>query len=304
MPCCDASSLLDWLKSMLARIPAIAGYSLIYSPLHMNKSTMLIFALLASLWSQPLLAADDRLVLTGSSTVAPLVQEIGKRFEKLNPGVRIDVQIGGSTRGVNDARMKLADIGMASRALKPEESDLTAYTIATDGISIILHHSNPVTPLTDEQIVAIFTGQMTNWREVGGIDKQITVVNKAEGHSTLELFLHHFGLKNSQVKASVVIGDNEQGIKTVVGNPGAIGYISIGTAEYDIEHGVPIRLLPMHGISATTEHVRDGSFPLSRPLNLVVKGQPGDLARRFIEFAGSSRVNDLVKDQYFVPPER
>ncbi len=267
----------------------------------MKQWFMFISISMAALVSAPLHAAEDRLMLTGSSTIAPLAQEIGKRFEKLNSGVRVDVQTGGSSRGVNDARMKVADIGMASRALKPKESDLTAYTIASDGISIILHSSNSVTSLSDDQIIAIYTGKIRNWREVGGMDKPITVVNKAAGHSTLELFLHHFTLKNSQIKAQAVIGDNQQGIKTVAGNPGAIGYVSIGTAEYEVEHGAPIKLLPMGGVTATTGHVRDGSFPLSRPLNLVVKGRPSDLAQRFIDFARSPNVNDIVKAQYFVP---
>jgi len=104
----------------------------------MKQWFMFISISMAALVSAPLHAAEDRLMLTGSSTIAPLAQEIGKRFEKLNSGVRVDVQTGGSSRGVNDARMKVADIGMASRALKPKESDLTAYTIASDGISIIL----------------------------------------------------------------------------------------------------------------------------------------------------------------------
>lgn len=267
----------------------------------MNRWIPLCLALSAVLWSQPLLAADDQLVLTGSSTIAPLSREIGKRFEQLNPGVRVDVQTGGSSRGVNDARMGLADIGMASRALKPEESDLTAYTIAMDGISIIVHERNAVISLTNEQIVAIYTGSIRNWRDAGGMDAPITVVNKAAGHSTLELFLHHFGLKNSQVKADAVIGDNRQGIKTVAANPGGIGYVSIGTAEYDASHGVPIRLLPMHGVSATRENVQNGTFPLSRPLNFVVKDNPGALARRFIAFTRSGVVDDLIETQYFVP---
>ncbi|MDQ6992227.1 MAG: phosphate ABC transporter substrate-binding protein [Mariprofundus sp.] len=269
----------------------------------MKKILIFTSLLLASMWSQSLLAASNHLVLTGSSTVAPLALEIGKRFEKLNQGVRVDVQTGGSSRGVNDARMKLADIGMASRALKANESDLTAIKIANDGITIILHSSNRVANLSDEQIVAIYTGKIRNWREVGGSDQPITVVNKAEGHSTLELFLHHFHLKNSQVKADAVIGDNEQGIKTVAANRGAIGYVSIGTASYDAEHGVPIQLLPMNGVTATIEHVRDASFPLSRPLNLVVNGKPGELAQRFINFARSPAVTDLVESLYFVPLE-
>lgn len=246
-------------------------------------------------------AADQKLVLTGSSTIAPLASEIGKRFEKQNPGVRVDVQSGGSSRGTSDARSGLADIGMASRALKPEESDLKSFTIALDGVGLILHRDNPVKSLTDQQVVDIYTGKITNWRELGGQDTRITVVNKAEGRSTLELFLHHFKLKNSDIKAHVVIGDNQQGIKTVAGNPGAIGYVSIGTAEFDASNGVPIKLLPMNGVAATVENVRNGSFPLSRPLNLVTRHMPMGLTRQFIDFARSKAVNDIVESQYFVP---
>jgi len=263
---------------------------------------LLCAALIAT--SQSGFAADNKLVLTGSSTVAPLAAEIGKRFEKLNPGVQVDVQTGGSSRGVNDARVGLADIGLASRALNPNEQALKSYAIALDGVSVIVHRSNPVQSLTDEQIVGIYTGAIKNWKEVGGKDQRITVVNKAEGRSTLELFMHHFKLKNSQIKAHVVVGDNEQGIKTVIGNPGAIGYVSIGTAEYNHEHGSAIKLLPMSGVAATTANVKNGTFPLMRPLNLITKAEPVGLAKQFIDFARSSAVQDLVQSQYFVsmPP--
>ena len=247
-------------------------------------------------------AADGKLVLTGSSTVAPLALEIGKRFEAKNPGVRLDVQTGGSSRGVADATSGLADIGLVSRALKPGEAKiLTAHTIAMDGVGIIVHGGNPVRQLSDDQVRAIYTGQVRNWRAVGGADRPITVVNKAEGRSTLELFLHYTGLKNSDIRAQTVIGDNQQGIKTVAGNPGAIGYVSIGAAEYEARHGTQIKLLPMAGVAATTETVRSGRFPLSRPLNLVTRGAPSPLAQRLIDFAQSAAVHDLVEAQYFVP---
>ena len=151
-------------------------------------------------------AADSKLALTGSSTVAPLAAEIGKRFEELHPGMRVDVQSGGSSRGVADTRSGLADIGMASRAPNSDESDFKFFTIARDGVGVILHRDNPVRTLTDEQVVAIYTGKITDWSLVGGKAGKITVVNKAEGRSTLELFLHYFKLKNSDVKAQVVIG--------------------------------------------------------------------------------------------------
>lgn len=246
-------------------------------------------------------AKEGKLVITGSSTMAPLVLEMGKRFESLHPGTRIDVQTGGSSRGIADAVNGLADIGMASRALQSQEGNLHGFVIAHDGITIILHDSNPIQELTDEQIKGIYTGIITNWKTVGGLDAPITVVNKAEGRSTLELFLHYFMLSNRDIKAHVVIGDNEQGIKTVAGNPHAIGYVSIGTARYDATHGVQIRLLPLRNIPATLETVREGTFPLSRPLTFVTKTEPTGLANTFIEFARSPATHDLILQHYFVP---
>lgn len=243
---------------------------------------------------------QGKLVLTGSSTVAPLAAEIGKRFEAEHSGVRVDVQTGGSSRGIADARQGLADVGMVSRALKDQEKDLQAFPIASDGVSIILHKDNPVQSLSDRQVVDIYTGKIKNWKEVKGKDAPITVVNKAEGRSTLELFTQYFKLKNSDIKAQVVIGDNQQGIKTVAGNPNAIGYVSIGTAEYDAANKVPIKLLPVSGVAATTANVQNGSFPISRPLNLVTKTQPQGLQKAFIDFAQSQQVQDIVKEQNFV----
>lgn len=244
---------------------------------------------------------ENQIVLTGSSTIAPLVAEIAKDFEALHPGVRIDVQSGGSSRGVADTRRGLADIGMVSRDLKNEEGDLTAFTIARDGVGVIVHRDNPVDSLSDEQIVAIYTNRINNWNEVGGPDAPITVVNKAEGRSTLELFVEHFQLDNKQIQADTIIGDNEQGIKTIAGNPNAIGYVSIGTAEYDATHDIPIKLLPLSGVAASIENVRSGTFPLARPLNLVVKNKPTGVTAEFIEFARSREVHPIILEQYFVP---
>jgi phosphate transport system substrate-binding protein len=248
-------------------------------------------------------AAAQRLTLTGSSTVAPLVNEIARQFEAQLPGVRIDVQTGGSSRGINDVRKGVADIGMVSRALKPGEDDLHAYTIALDGIGLIVHARNPVVSLSRQQVADIFTGNITRWNAVGGDDARITVVNKAEGRSTLELFLEYFQLKNSAIRPHVIIGDNAQGIKTVTGNRNAIGYVSIGAAEYESGRGVPLRLLVLDGVAASVDNVRNGNFPLSRPLNLVTAGVPQGLARQFITFAQSAQVHDLIEAQYFVPPD-
>ncbi len=250
-------------------------------------------------------SSTDRLVITGSSTVAPLATEMAKRFEELHPGVRIDVQTGGSGKGIADVRAGVADIGMASRNLKPDESDLTPHQIAADGVGLIVHQSNPVKALTEQQVRDIYEDRVSQWKDLGGGDLDITVVHKAEGRATLAVFLKHFGLDNTAVRPDVIVGDNEHGVKSVAGAPGAIGYVSIGTAEADIAAGVGIRLLPLNDVEATTANVASGDFPMSRPLLLVTgKDEVSPLASEFITFCQSPKVHDLVKSQYFVPVSR
>lgn len=243
-----------------------------------------------------------KLIITGSSTVAPLIADIGKRFEAQHPGMRVDVQTGGSSRGVADARSGIAHIGMASRALHPQETlDLLATTIAQDGIGLIVHADNPVANLSNQQVIDIYTGKIANWQLVGGMNAPIVVVNKAEGRATLEIFLQHFHLTNSAIKADVVIGDNEHGIKTVAGNPQAIAYVSIGTATYDTTTGVPIKLLQLNSIPASLATVQNGTFPLSRPLTLVTTKHPHALAQTFMTFATSPHVQNLLIQHSFIP---
>ncbi|MFQ5495233.1 MAG: substrate-binding domain-containing protein, partial [Phycisphaerae bacterium] len=211
------------------------------------------------------------------------------------------------SRGIADVRRGLADIGMVSRAMTEAESDLTSFALARDGVCLIVHADNPARELTDDQIVGIYTGKIENWREVGGRDAPITVVHKAAGRATLAVFLEHFGLDSGEVRADVIIGDNEHGIKTVLGNPDAIGYVSVGTAEYHAGQGAPLRLLASHGVSASARHLQDGTFPIRRVLNLVTRATPEGpatpegQAARFIAFTRSAAVSDLVREFHFVP---
>ena len=247
------------------------------------------------------LQAKEKLVLTGSSTVAPLILEIAKRFEKRNSDIRIDVQTGGSSRGVNDARKGLADIGMASRKLNSKETDLTAFTIALDGVGPIVHSENKVKNLTDDQLKAIFTGKIKNWKELGAHDGNIVVVNRAEGRSELKMFLKRYGLKASDVKASLIVGENAHGIKTISRNKNAITYISVGHSLKEVQLGVPIKLVALNGVEATMANVGAGKFPFARPLNLVVSKKPQGIQKSFIDFTLSKDVRDLIESQSFVP---
>ena len=262
-----------------------------------NPFSVLVLALFLGSISQ----ARSQITITGSSTLAPLVSEMAKLYEKTNKDTRIDVQSGGSSRGIADVRTGLANIGMVSRDLKDDEKDLDSVIIARDGVCVIVNSKNPIKSLSDEQVVKIYTGQIKNWKDVGGADAPITVVNKAEGRSTLELFLLYFKLKNENIKASVVIGDNEQGIKTVAGNPNSIGYVSVGAAEYSAKNGTSIKSLPVNGIEASVANIEAGKFPLNRNLIVITKGNRTEKVSRIISFFNSKNVVSLIKDLYFVP---
>lgn len=245
---------------------------------------------------------QQKLTITGASTIAPLVSELGKRFEQKNPGSRIDVHTGGSARGLADARQQLSDIGMVSKALTQEEQKgMREFLIGRDGISVIVHANNPLNQIVKNQVVAVYTGKIKNWKELGGKDAPITTVHKAEGRSTLKLFLKYFDVDNKAVKADVVIGDDQQGIKTVAGNPNSIGYVSIGSAQQDINQGAKVKLLSLDGVEATNTTVENGSFPLLRQLNLVTKGEPTKLTKEFIDFARAKENHDILRKENFVP---
>jgi phosphate transport system substrate-binding protein len=155
--------------------------------------------------------------------------------------------------------------------------------------------------LRAEQVRAIYTGAVNGWEEVGGGEGPITVVNKAEGRATLEVFQKFFALSSEETEADVVIGDNQHGIKTVAGSPSAIAYVSIGAADYEARRGTAIKLLAVGGVEATPEAVARGQFPIARPLNLVVRQEPTGLTAAFLEFARSEAVHDLIEAQFFVP---
>ena len=243
-----------------------------------------------------------KLTIIGASTVEPLVSQIAQRFEAQNPQVTINIKTKDSSQGLEDTAKERVDIGMVSRALtQSEKQEFQDFAIAREGIGIIVHQDNPLDALSHIDILNIYTGRIDNWREVGGINSSIRVVHKSPENSTQELFLDYFQLDNSQIEVNAVSQDNLQKIETIASNPDAIGYASVAIAEYNIDNGVPIKLLPVSGIEATTESVQDGSFPLSRPLNLVTKTEPSGLTKKFIEFAQSEKVHDLVTRHYFFP---
>jgi phosphate transport system substrate-binding protein len=247
-------------------------------------------------------ATGGSLTVAGSSTIQPVCELAAQAFERAHPGARIDIQGGGSGAGIRTTREGLAGLGMVSRALHPDEGDLTAHTIGLDGIALIVHGSNPLQGLTRQQVVDVYSGAVTDWASVGGAPGPITVVNKEEGRSTLELFEHHFGLRGRFVRNAVIIGPNGQAIATVAAAPAAVAYVSIGSATAAIAQGTPIKLLALDGVPATVENVRSRRFPLRRELNLVTRGPATGLAGDFLAFLRGPEGQRIVVAQDFVLP--
>ncbi|MEM1294471.1 MAG: phosphate ABC transporter substrate-binding protein [Verrucomicrobiota bacterium] len=268
----------------------------------MRTRTLSLLALSIALLAGCEETSRQKITITGSSTIAPLIAEIAKRYEARHPDIRIDVQTGGSSRGINDPVKGLADVGMSSRALRASESDgRVTHVLARDGVAFIVHASNPISELTDEQILGIFTGKFDNWEQVGGNDGAITSANRANGRSELELMMKFYELHPEDFQVDLISGENQHGIKTVAGDPNAITYMSIGASEFDIANGVPIKLLPLRGVPASSKSVASEQFPLSRPLILITTPEPLPHVSDFIEFARSESVHDLIRQQSYVP---
>ena len=244
---------------------------------------------------------QGKIRLTGSSTMAPLVEALGKRFQALHPEVAIEVEMGGSSRGIKDVREGSCNIGMVGRSLKDDERDLLGFPIARDGVCLIVHKDNPVKSLSSEQVVGIYTGQITNWKEVGGNDAPITAINRPEGRAQSELFTQFFKMKSADFKVAGVAGDNQEGIKTVVQNPNTVVYMSVGEADIRVGQGVPIKSLLMDGITATSRNIRNGHFPIQRPLMLVIRTLPSGVMKAFIDFALSPNATEIIRECSFVP---
>jgi phosphate transport system substrate-binding protein len=246
--------------------------------------------------------AERTVMVTGSSTIAPILQDAATRYEAAHPGIRIEVQSGGSSRGITDTIAGIADLGMVSRALKDDEAtNLTPHLLARDGVCVIVHRDNPVNELDRNQLVDIYTKKVTRWKELGGPDAAIIVANKADGRSTLEVFTHFLGLDPAEVKADLIVGENLHVIHSVVGNANTIGYVSIGTALSEQAAGTPIKLLVTGGVAPTMVAVKDGSFPITRPLHVVTAGDPSPEARAFLDYLMSGEIHDLIAKHFFVP---
>lgn len=243
---------------------------------------------------------SGHLLISGSSTMQPLVAEIATRFRTRHPAVTIEVQSGGSGRGLADVRTHHADIGMASHPIE-DEKNLQLHAIARDGLALIVHGSNRVAALSSAQVVAMYTGKLRDWSEVGGAPGPIRVLSRGQGRGSFKVFLAYLKITQEQLRAGAEVGNNDELIAAVLAQPLAIGFNSLGASERLIRAGTAIRMLPLDGVQPSSSSVKTGDYPLTRALILLTGDAPTRLTQEFIAFARSAAVTDLILKYDFVP---
>lgn len=243
---------------------------------------------------------NSTISVSGSTTVQPLAEKLAEAFMTENTGIRIDVQGGGSSVGVKAAGQGTSDIGMASREIKESElaefPKLNVVVIARDGIAIVANADVTVSDLTVEQVRDIFSGKITNWKDLGGEDQNIIVVSREEGSGTRGAFEEMVMGKDALITANAILQPSNGSIRTTVSTtPYSIGYMSFGYLDDTI------KAISIGGIAPTEPNAADGSYPIVRPLNMLTNGEPTGAVKAFLDFILSDAGQKLVVEDGYIP---
>lgn len=237
--------------------------------------------------------------IAGSTSVQPLAEELGNFYMEVNTDARIEVAGGGSGAGVKAAQSGTADIGMASRALKDDETGIKDIVIAIDGIAVVANSGNAISNLTTEQVKDIFSGKITNWKDVGGADANIVVVNREEGSGTRDAF-KEIVLGDEEYVAEAIIQNSTGAVREAVSQDvNAIGYISLGGLNDSVN------ALNINDVAPTEENIKAGTYPVSRPFNFLVNesNAPTDVTQAFIDYVLSEDGQAVVAEHGYVTVE-
>ncbi len=246
-------------------------------------------------------AATTKITIAGSTTVQPISTKAVEVYAAQNPNIQISVQGGGSGTGIKMVSEGSVDIGASSREVKDSEMqanpDLVKHTVAYDGIAVVVHATNSINYLTKQQVQDIFAGKITNFKEVGGPDKEIVAVIREEGSGTRatfeELVMDDGDVPNA---ANSLQKPSNGAVKaTVAGNENAIAYLGIGYIDETVN------LVSVDNVKPTKASIADGSYPISRGLYYITKGQPTGEVKNFIDFVKSSEGQEIVEEEGFIP---
>lgn len=257
---------------------------------------------------------DSAIQIKGSDTMVNLGQAWAEAFMQADPKVSVAVTGGGSGTGIASLLSNTCDIAELSRELKPEEIALAKQKgfepkqiiVALDGLAVVVHPANPLSQLTLDQLAAIFSGSVSNWKEVGGSDLPIVVLSREVNSGTHVYFKEHVlrrGKENQvEFAASALMLPSSQAIADEVAqNPGAIGYFGMGYISAR-EKALAIAMDSASPyIQPTIENVVSQAYPISRPLIMVTHGKPSGLVARFIDFVLSPQGQKIVVKIDFVP---
>lgn len=234
----------------------------------------------------------------GSTSMQKVISTLSEQFMNDNGGITVTYDPTGSGTGIEAVKNGSTDIGLSSRKLKDSESGLTATTVALDGISIIVNKDSKVEDLTVEQIASIFTGEATNWKDVGGDDLEISCIGRESGSGTRDGFE---SVTNTSDKCKLAQELTSTGavISAVQNNKNAIGYASLSAV--DGQSGV--KAVKVAGVECSEATVLDGSYAIQRPFVLVTKDgvKLSDAAQKFFDYATSSAASDLIRKAGAVP---
>lgn len=235
--------------------------------------------------------------ISGSTSVGPLMEKIQEKYEEENNNVTLEIQQNGSGAGIKDVISGISEIGMSSRELKDEEkTSVQGTTVAYDGIALLVNTENPVSNISLEDVKKIYTGEITNWKELGGDDSPIVVVSREEGSGTRDAFQEIVGYKSEELTKDATISDGSGAVKTTVaGNKNAIGFASF---EY-IDNTV--KALSVNDIEPTAENVKAGDYKISRPFILVTKEDSlTENGQKLIDFVLSTEGQQIVEENKLI----
>lgn len=244
--------------------------------------------------------SSNTVATDGSTSMEKVIGFLSEAYMEEHGDIKVTYNPTGSSSGIQAVAEGRCDIGLASRDLKEEESaELQGTVVAIDGIGIIVNPDNPVDDLTIGQIGMIYTGEIDNWKEVGGSDAPIVRIGREAASGTRDGFEEVAGIKD-KCQYSQELTSTGDVVQTVSGNPNAIGYASVASVNNNV------KMVSVEGIIPTTENIQDGKYKLQRNFVLVTKKDIplSKAAQEFFDFAISPQADGLITDAGAVPIKR
>ena len=244
----------------------------------------------------PATELSGTVVTNGSTSMESVMGALTEAFKEVQPNVQVQYTGSGSGAGITSAQDGTADIGLASRDLKDDETGVTQITVAKDGIAIIVNPENPVADLSVEQIAQLATGEITNWSEVGGNDAEVVFIGREAGSGTRDGFETITGTTDNCKYQNELTSTGEV-IANVASNPNAIGYASLSAVDDTV------KAITVGGVAPSEETVLDGTYAIQRNFNFILNESTelSPAAQAFVEWATSADAADLIAGAGAVP---